>query len=65
MHSPALRCGNMFGGRYGIVSTTAVDSIHVNPHRSASGAKGGTSSKPSDDLAADGRPKFMPFEYKP
>jgi transposase len=47
-------------GSSGFMSTTAVDSTHVKAHRSAAGAKGGTSSTPSGDLAADGRPKFMP-----
>ena len=47
-------------GSSGVVSTTAVDATHVKAHRSAAGAKGGTSSKPSADRAADGRPKFMP-----
>lgn len=46
-------------GSSGVVSTTAVDSTHVKAHRSASGGKGGTSSRPSDDRAADGRPRFM------
>jgi transposase len=47
-------------GSSGVVSTTAVDSTHVKAHRSVAGAKGGTSSRPSADLAADGRPKFTP-----
>jgi transposase len=47
-------------GSSGVVSTTAIDATHVKAHRSASGAKGGTSSRPSVDLAADERPKFMP-----
>jgi transposase len=47
-------------GSSGVISTTAVDSTYVKAHRSAAGAKGGTSSTPSVDLAADGRPKFMP-----
>ena len=47
-------------GSSGVVSTTAVDSTHVKAHRSAAGAKGGTSSRPSADLAADGRPKITP-----
>jgi len=47
-------------GSSGVVNTTSLDSTHVKAHRSAAGAKGGTSSKPSDDLAADGRPKFTP-----
>ena len=47
-------------GSSGVVSTTAVDSTHVKAHRSAAGAKGGSSSRPSADRAADGRPKFTP-----
>ena len=47
-------------GSSGVVSTTAIDSIRVKAHRSAAGAKGETSRTPSADLAADGRPKFMP-----
>ena len=46
-------------GSSGVVGTTSVDSTHVKAHRSACGAKGGTSPKPSDDHAADGRPRFM------
>ena len=47
-------------GRSVVVSTTAVDSTHIKAHRSAAGAKGGTSSTQSVDRAADGRLKFMP-----
>lgn len=47
-------------GRSGVVETTAVDSSHVKAHRSAAGAKGGSTNKRSDDLAADGRPRFTP-----
>jgi transposase len=47
-------------GSSGVISSTAVDSTYVKAHRSAAGAKGGTSNTPSVDLAADGRPKFMP-----
>ena len=48
-------------GKSGVVSTTAsVDSSHVKAHRSAAGAKGGPTIKPSDDRAADGRLKFTP-----
>ena len=47
-------------GSSGVVGSTAVDSTHIKAHRSAAGAKGGTSNTPSADLAADGRPKFMP-----
>jgi hypothetical protein len=45
-------------GSSGVVDTTSIDSTHVKAHRSAAGAKGGTSNKPSGDLAADGRLKF-------
>ena len=47
-------------GSSGVIHTTAVDSTHVKAHRSAAGAKGGPTIKPSDDLAADGRLKFTP-----
>ena len=47
-------------GSSGVVTTTSVDSTHVKAHRSAAGAKGGTSNTPLADLAADGRLKFMP-----
>lgn len=51
-------------GRSGVVSSTRdsalIDSTHVKVHRSAAGAKGGSSNTRSVDLAADGRPKFMP-----
>jgi transposase len=45
-------------GSSGIVSSASMDSTHVKAHRSAAGAKGGTSSKRSDARAADGRLKF-------
>lgn len=48
-------------GASGVVTTTAsIDSTHIKAHRSASGAKGGTSNRRLDDHAADGRPRFMP-----
>lgn len=47
-------------GRSVVVSTTAVDSTHIKAHRSAAGAKGGTSNTQSVARAADGRLKFMP-----
>jgi len=51
-------------GRSGVVSSTrdsaSIDSTHVKAHRSSAGAKGGSSNTRSVDLAADGRPKFMP-----
>lgn len=45
-------------GSSGVVSSASMDSTHVKAHRSAAGAKGGTSLTPSDDHAADGRPRF-------
>ena len=47
-------------GSSGVIGTTSADSTHIKAHRSAAGAKGGTSPTPSADLAADGRPRFMP-----
>lgn len=47
-------------GSSGVIDTTSVDSTHVKAHRSAAGAKGGTTNRPLADLAADGRPKFTP-----
>ena len=47
-------------GSSGAVSTTAVDSTYVKAHRSATGVKGGISSKRSAGLAADKRPRFTP-----
>ncbi len=47
-------------GSSGIIASAAMDSTHVKAHRSAAGAKGGPSSTPSADRAADGRPKFTP-----
>ena len=47
-------------GASGSVGTTAADSTHIKAHRSAAGAKGGTMPMPSDDHAADGRPRFTP-----
>jgi transposase len=46
-------------GSSGVIGTTSVDSTHIKAHRSASGAKGGTTPTPSGDRAADGRPRFM------
>src|SRR3954451_5919686 len=47
-------------GSSGVIGSTAVDSTHIKAHRSAAGAKGGTSNTPSAARAADGRPKFTP-----
>ena len=45
-------------GSSGAIASASVDSTHVKAHRSAAGAKGGPSSRRSDDHAADGRPRF-------
>ena len=50
----------VLAGSSGSIGTTAADSTHVKAHRSAAGAKGGTTSTPSADRAADGRPRFTP-----
>lgn len=50
----------VLSGSSGVIGTTSADSTSVKAHRSAAGGKGGSSSKPSADLAADGRPRFMP-----
>lgn len=50
----------VLSGSSGVIGTTSADSTSVKAHRSASGGKGGNMGKPSDDLAADGRPRFMP-----
>jgi transposase len=42
-------------GHSGIYSTVAIDSTHVKAHRSAAGAKGGTSRKPLAARAAGAR----------
>lgn len=42
-------------GQSGIISAAAIDSTHIKAHRSAAGAKGGTSSKRSAVRAAGGR----------
>jgi len=47
-------------GSSGVIGAVAVDSTHVKAHRSAAGAKGGTSGTPSADRAADGRLRFTP-----
>lgn len=41
-------------GESGIYSSAAIDSTHVRAHRSAAGAKGGTSRRASVARAADG-----------
>jgi transposase len=50
----------VLSGASGVVGTTAADSTHVKAHRSAAGAKGGTTSRRSAARAADGRPRFTP-----
>lgn len=50
----------VLSGSSGVIGTTAVDSTHVKAHRSASGAKGGSTNMRSDDRAADGRLRFTP-----
>jgi transposase len=47
-------------GSSGIIGTVAIDSSMIKVHRSASGGKGGRSSKPSAARAAGGQPKSMP-----
>jgi len=47
-------------GSSGVIGAAAVDSTHIKAHRSAAGAKGGTSRTPSADRAADGRLRFTP-----
>ena len=47
-------------GQSGVIGTGSIDSTSVKAHRSAAGAKGGPSRTPSDDHAADGRPRFTP-----
>lgn len=42
-------------GQSGIISAAAIDSTHIKAHRSAAGAKGGTSSKRLAARAAGGR----------
>ena len=46
-------------GQSGIISAAAIDSTHVKAHRSAAGAKGGTSSRQSGARAAAGRRSSM------
>lgn len=49
----------VLSGSSGVVGTTSADSTSIKAHRSASGGKGGSTRRRSDDLAADGRPRFM------
>ena len=46
-------------GSSGIYATAAIDATHVKAHRSAAGAKGGTSPKRSDARAVAARPRSM------
>ena len=50
----------VLSGSSGVIGTTSADSTSVKAHRSAAGAKGGTSPTPSADRAADGRQRFTP-----
>ena len=45
-------------GSTGRVGTMSIDATHIKAHRSAAGAKGGTSSKPSDARVAGALQKF-------
>src|SRR5215510_5649724 len=47
-------------GHSGIYGTVAIDSTHIKVHRSAAGARGGPSTKPSAARAAGGRPRSTP-----
>ena len=47
-------------GSSGVIPSASIDSTHIKAHRSAGGAKGGTSAMGSDDHAADGHLKFTP-----
>jgi len=47
-------------GSSGVIGAASADSTHVKAHRSAAGAKGGSSETPSADRAADGRLRFTP-----
>lgn len=50
----------VLSGSSGVIGTTSADSTSIKAHRSASGGKGGSMHRRSDDRAADGRPRFMP-----
>jgi transposase len=47
-------------GSKGFISTGSIDSSHVKAHRSATGGKGGPSTKRSGARAADGRRRSTP-----
>src|SRR3954463_3375083 len=47
-------------GSAGMIGTVAIDSTHIKAHRSAAGAKGGPSLKPSVTLEADAPPRSTP-----
>jgi transposase len=47
-------------GSSGVYGTAAVDATHIKAHRSAAGAKGGTSSRRSGARAAGARPRSTP-----
>ena len=42
-------------GKSPVISTAAIDSTHIRAHRSAAGAKGGPSNRPSGSRAAGAR----------
>ena len=47
-------------GETGMVGTMSIDSSYIKAHRSAAGAKGGRTAKPSAARAAGAPPKSMP-----
>jgi transposase len=47
-------------GSTGITGTVAIDSTHIKAHRSAAGAKGEPSLRPSITLEAGGPPRSTP-----
>jgi transposase len=47
-------------GSSGVYGTAAVDATHIKAHRSAAGAKGGTTPRPSVARAVAARPKSTP-----
>jgi transposase len=47
-------------GSTGITATVSIDSTHIKAHRSAAGAKGGRSSRPSATRGAGAPPRSMP-----
>jgi len=47
-------------GSTGITATVSIDSTHIKAHRSAAGAKGGPSPRPSATRGAGAPPRSMP-----